>query len=432
MTLSSYSRLLRTNRNFRLLWFAQIVSELGDWFYSVAIISFLLELTGSAQFVAFAFLMQVLPQTLIAPAAGVVNDRLSRKRVMIFADVARAVIVLSMLLVRSRGTLWLLFVLLFSETLCWGFFEPARSAVIPNIASPEEVPAANALSSTTWSINFAVGAALGGFAAASLGREAVFALNSLSFLASAWLIRRMRFTEPHAENRPPLRPRDWFNFSDIAEGVRYLGRDPRMLATVCVKGGIGLMGANWVLLPVLGEKVFPLRWGNASPDQARTLGMSALFAARGFGALIGAFTAAGFAKTDATRLRWVILTGFLLAGAGYVALGTVAATMAIALLTLIAAHAGASACWTSSTTLLQQQTEDRLRGRVFSAETALMTLTLAASSFIAGRLIDAGIDPRAVAIGTGFTMFLPAALWLTANPSKFSRSGSSRRPTVRR
>jgi MFS family permease len=428
VTLSSYSRLLRTNRNFRLLWFAQIVSELGDWFYSVAIISFLLELTGSAQLVALAFLTQVLPQTLIAPAAGVINDHLSRKQVMIFADVARAVIVLSMVLVRSRGTLWLLFVLLFSETLCWGLFEPGRSAVIPNIASPEEVPAANALSSTTWSVNFAVGAALGGFAAVSLGREAVFVLNSLSFLASAWFIRQMRFTEPHAQDRPPLRPRDLLNFSEIAEGARYLARNRTMLATVCVKGGIGLMGANWVLLPVLGQKVFPLRWGNVGPEQARTLGMSALFAARGCGALIGAFAAAGFGKSDAARLRWIIPAGFLLAGAGYVALGTVAASLTMALLALMFAHAGGSACWTSSTTLLQQQTEDRFRGRVFSAETALMTLMMAASSFVAGRLLDAGIDPRTVAIGTGLVTLLPAGLWLAANASKFSRSGWSRRP----
>jgi MFS family permease len=94
--LSHYWRLLRSNRNFRLLWFAQIVSELGDWSYSVAIFSFLLQLTGSAQLVTYAFLMQVLPQTLIAPAAGVINDRLSRKQVMIFADLARAAIVLSM------------------------------------------------------------------------------------------------------------------------------------------------------------------------------------------------------------------------------------------------------------------------------------------------------------------------------------------------
>jgi predicted MFS family arabinose efflux permease len=407
-----YWRLLRSNRNFRLLWFAQIVSELGDWFYSVAIFSFLLQLTGSAQLVSYAFLMQVLPQTLIAPAAGVINDRLSRKQVMIFADAARAAIVLSMLLVRSRGTLWLLFALLFCETVCWGLFEPGRSAVIPNITTPEEIPSANALSSTTWSINFAIGAAVGGLAMVTLGRETVFVLNSLSFLGSACLIRCMRFEEPHAESRPPLRARDLFDFSEIADGARYLARDRRLLATVLVKGGIGLMGANWVILPVLGERVFPVKLGNISAQQAGTLGMSTLFASRGLGAMVGAFAAAGFAKSYPARLRWTILTGFLLAGAGYVALGTVASSLAIAALTLMVAHSGGSACWTSSTTLLQQQTEDRFRGRVFSAEAAGMTLALSASSFAAGRMVDAGVDPRTVAIGAGIVTLIPAALWL--------------------
>ena len=415
MLLSAYWRLLRDNRNFRLLWSAQIVSELGDWFYSVAIFSFLLDLTGSAQLVAFAFLMQVLPQTLTAPAAGAINDRLSRKRIMIFSDLARAVIVLSMLLVRSRGALWLLFVLLFCETVCWGLFEPGRSAVIPNIATPEEVPIANALGATTWSFIFAMGAGLGGIAAVSLGRNTVFVLNSLSFVASAALIRRMRFAEPHAENRPPLRWRDLLDFSEIALGARYMMRDRRLLAAVFVKGGIGLMGANWVLLPVLGEKVFPLRIGAMSPQQAGTLGMSALFASRGVGALGGAFAAAGFGKNSPARLRWIILAGFLLTGAGYVALGTLAGSLMIAGICVMIAHAGGSACWTSSTTLLQQQTEDRFRGRVFSAESAFMTLTLAASSFVAGRMIDSSVALRTVAIATGLITLLPAALWIRAS-----------------
>src|ERR1700739_4855183 len=107
MRLAAYWHLIRGNRNFRLIWLAQIVSELGDWFYSVAIFSFLLELTGSAQMVSLAFMAQVLPQCIASPMAGVINDRISRKKVMIFADWARAGIVLAMILVRSRDTLWL-------------------------------------------------------------------------------------------------------------------------------------------------------------------------------------------------------------------------------------------------------------------------------------------------------------------------------------
>src|SRR5579871_6966599 len=103
ISLRSYATLLRTNRNFRRLWLAQIVSEMGDWFYILAIYSLLLQFTGRAQSVALALVLQVLPSTLVGPTAGVVNDRIRRQSVMIAADLARAVIVLGMMLVRSRS-----------------------------------------------------------------------------------------------------------------------------------------------------------------------------------------------------------------------------------------------------------------------------------------------------------------------------------------
>jgi len=116
-SLSAYGRLLRDNRDFRLLWLAQIVSELGDWFYAVAIYSLLLELTGQARSVGLAVVLQLLPQVFMAPMAGVINDRLRRRSVMIFADLARIFIVLSMLLVTSVSMVWLIWVLLFCETI---------------------------------------------------------------------------------------------------------------------------------------------------------------------------------------------------------------------------------------------------------------------------------------------------------------------------
>src|SRR3954466_2205154 len=117
MDVGAYSRLIRTNRNVRLLWVAQLISELGDWLYAVAIYSLILEVTNSARAVAFAFMLQVLPQTIMAPAAGVLNCRLSRRRVMIVADCARAVITFCMLFAQTPGAASLLYVLLFLETL---------------------------------------------------------------------------------------------------------------------------------------------------------------------------------------------------------------------------------------------------------------------------------------------------------------------------
>jgi MFS family permease len=407
--LTGYIQLVRSNHNFRRLWLAQIVSELGDWFYQVAIFSFLLETVGTAESVALAFLCQVLPQTLISPAAGVINDRLSRRKVMLFADWSRFVIVACMILVRGRDMVWLLYTLLVMETLMWALFEPGRSAVIPNIVPEADIPAANALSSTTWSINFMVGSALGGFVATRYGRDTVFVLNSLSFVASALLIWRMRFSEPHAE-RSRLRPTDLIGYEPIAEGVAYVRRDARRLTVMLAKAGLGLLGTNWVIIPLLGDRVFRVYLSGYTAKQAGTMGMSVLLAARGLGALIGGFTATGIAGNSGPRLRVVILSGFLLAALGYIGL-SVAPYAAYAVAALIVAHAGGSGIWVASTTLLQQMTHDRFRGRVFSAEFACLMFTVGAAGYVSGVAVDHGVDVRAMALYTGLVLLVPAGIW---------------------
>jgi MFS family permease len=410
VSFAAYFRLLRDNRNFRLLWFAQIVSEQGDWLYAVAVYSLLLEYTGSAMYVAFAFVLQVLPQFFVAPAAGVINDRISRKKVMIFADWSRAVIVLCMVLVRAPQLVWLLYVLLCLETILWAMFEPGRSAVIPNIAGVEELVIASTLSSTTWSFNFAMGFAVGGALAAYFGRDAVFVLNSLSFVVSALLIGRMKFTEPHTENKPPLSVKDFADFSPIREGIRYVWKDHALRTTIFVKAGLGFMGANWVLLPIFGERVFPIHRVGFSQRQAGMLGMSLLMACRGIGAIIGPMLSGYWAAGLEKRMRLGILFGFLAGAAGYLALGH-APGLGLACAGIILAHAGGSTLWVFSSTLLQIKTEDRFRGRVFSAEWAFSVLTMSLSSYSAGALIDRGVPAATVAIATGLAVLIPAILW---------------------
>jgi predicted MFS family arabinose efflux permease len=410
--LSGYLELLRRNRNFRLLWLAQVVSELGDWFYSLAVYSLLLELTHNrAQAVGLAVVLQVLPGTLIAPTAGAINDRVRRKILMIGADVGRFFVVLGMLLVRTPGMVWLAYPLLFLETVGVAFFEPAHSAIIPNIVEPDEVLTANALASITWSFCLAAGASLGGLAAVLLGRDAVFVLNAISFLGSAWLIRRMNFAEPHAEGGPPLRARELFDFTPIAAGFRYIRADPRLFATVFVKLGGGLLGANLVLLPILGQGVFAVHARGLDRARGAILGMSLLMGARGLGALIGPVLAGRWAGARQQRLRTGIAVGFLCAAAGYLLLGRSAAIL-IGIGAVALAHGGASTNWVFSTTLLQLYTDDRFRGRVFAAEYGLCMLSISASSYLAGVALDAGINPRTFATMLGCAMFVPAVWWV--------------------
>lgn len=413
VSMATYAQLLRTNGNFRRLWLAQIVSEIGDWFYTLAIYSLLLELTGHAGSVALALVLQVLPQTFVGPLAGVVNDRVSRKKVMIAADLARMVIVLAMLLVRSRSTVWLVYPLLLCETVMAAFFEPARSSVIPNITRREDVILANTLSSTTWSMNLVLGATLGGVVAALLGRNAVFVLNALSFLVSALLIRGMRFEEPHVDHEQPLRAAELVDFSPVVEGARYVRSRRDLLATVFVKAGNLVIGPSWVLFTVMGHQQFALRGHGLSLERAGMLGMSLLLGARGLGALIGPLISAPWAGHSERRLELGILIAYLLMGASYVLIGF-SPSVWVACVCIALAHSGGATTWVFSTTLLQLRSEDRFRGRVFSADLGLCMLMIAVGAFVTGRLVDAGISTRVLVSAAGLCMFVPVGLWAWA------------------
>ena len=406
---AGYVRLVRTNANFRRLWSAQVVSEIGDWFYTLAIYNLLLQLTGEASSVALALVLQVLPQTFIGPMSGVVNDRLRRKRVMIATDLARVVIVAAMLLVRTREMVWLLYPLLLLETLMAAFFEPARSSVIPNIVPREEIVLANTLSSTTWSLNLVLGASIGGVVAALFGRNWVFGLNSLSFLISAMLIARMRFDEPHAERATPLRLRELVDYTPVLEGIRYVRRHRNLLATVFVKAGNLVVGPSWVLFTVMGQA--NSRCAGMDGCGARRFSRNEPSARRSrLGCANWTLVERAMGGKSQSRLRLGILFGYLACATGYALLG-VASHLWVACLCIVLAHIGGSTVWVFSTTLLQLNTEDKFRGRVFAADLGFCMLTIAVGAFIAGHFVDWGYAARHVASAAGLLMLIPAALW---------------------
>ncbi len=410
VSFASYARLLGGNRNFRRLWGAQVVSEIGDWFYTLAIYNLLLQLTGRAGSVALALVLQLLPQTLIGPTAGVVNDRLRRQHIMIASDLGRMLIVLCMLLIRSKAMVWMIYPLLMAESLLAAFFEPARNAVIPNIVEEENVLVANTLSSTTWSVNLMVGATLGGVVAAMLGRDAVFLLNALSFAASAALIWGMRFAEPHAEGGRRFRMRELVDFSPILAGIRYVRAHAGLRSTIFVKFGNLIIGPGWVLFTVMGQNEFAVRWHGMAPERGAFLGMSLLLGARGVGALLGPLLTASWAGHWKHRLEVAILWGYLAAAAGYGLLG-VSGHLWQACLCVALAHFGSSIVWVFSTTLLQMQSDDEFRGRVFAADLCLFMITIAAGAYLAGRFVDWGFAARNVASAAGVLMLIPTVWW---------------------
>jgi hypothetical protein len=142
--------------------------------------------------------------------------------------------------------------------------------------------------------------------------------------------------------------------------------------------------------------------------------MSILMGARGVGAIVGPVISAGWVGNNQARLRGGILVGFVAVGLGYSFLGG-AGSLWSACAWVILAHSGGSMVWVFVTTLLQLNTEDKFRGRVFSAELGATMLSLAVGASLCGVFLDAGVSPRVLATVTGLLMVLPAGWWAWSN-----------------
>jgi len=267
-----------------------------------------------------------------------------------------------------------------------------------------------------------IGASVGGAVAAFFGREAVFILNALSFLVSAILIGGMHFAEPHAQSAAPLRPRDLVDFLPVLEGIRYVGTHRTLLPAIFAKAGELMIGPSWVIFTVMGAHEFAVHWRNVDAARGAMLGMSILLGGRGLGALVGPLIASRWAARSDRRLQLGIFFGYLTVAIGYGTLGS-SRTVWMASACAMLAHAGGSTVWVFSTTLLQLHTEDRFRGRVFSADLGFSMFTIAAGAFLCGRLLDSGVSARTVATSTGFVMLIPAGLWALAMRLGMGRQG---------
>jgi hypothetical protein len=192
--------------------------------------------------------------------------------------------------------------------------------------------------------------------------------------------------------------------TETIEGIRYVKDRPRVLAFLLVKPAWGLGGGILTLLAVFGERIFPV-------GKSAATGIGVLFAARGIGTAVGPIVARRIAGEGEKRMQASIGISFIIAGVFYMAFGS-ATSFVFALIVLGIAHCGGSILWVFSTVILQRAVEDNFRGRVFAAELAFMTLTMAASNYTTGELLDRfQISPRVVTIGIGIFFLMPGLAW---------------------
>jgi len=399
-----YVQLLNNNRSFRQLWLGQVVSQMGDWFDTIALYTIILHLTGSGRDIGLLLVARFVPSFLFGPLSGVVADRFSRRSIMIISDLLRAIVVLGFLFVKRADQLWIIYVLTVFQLGLSTFFEPAKTAAIPSIVSERELITANAISSVTWSVMLTLGAAIGGLITGWFGTNAAFILDALSYLLSAALIASIKVPKRKKRPRQKLSLGRILGVTETLEGVSYVKRRPRVLALLLVKPAWGLGGGILTLLPVFGERIFPV-------GKSAATGIGVLFAARGIGTAVGPIVARRIAGEGETQIETSIGIAFIIGGLFYIAFGN-ATGFVFALIVLGIAHCGGSILWVFSTVLLQQSVQDSFRGRVFAAELALLTLTMAASNYATGEFLDRlHYSPRTVTTAIGIFFLLPGITW---------------------
>ena len=388
--------LARRNPDFRRLFVASVISLGGDWFLFVALGGLVFDVTGKATAVGVLIVSQELPIFLATPWAGWLADHLDRRKLMVACDVARAAICVAFLAV-GPDTLWLGYVLIAFLSVFAAVFDPASSAATPNLVEPEDLATANAMNGSLWGTMLAVGAAAGGVISTVFGRDTAFVVDAISFAVSALLLLRIR--RQLSEERPR---EDRVGIVEATvETARYARKDHRVLALISVKFGFGMAAGVLALIAVFAKEVF----------EAGDVGFGLLMAARGIGALIGPFVGHRASGPDHERLLPAIAVALAVFGFGYMAVGLMPSLWLAAAMILIA-HLGGGSQWVLSSYGLQRLVPDRIRGRIFAFDFALITLSLGLSSILASTVADA-IGPRpAIMIVGGIALGWSGLWWL--------------------
>ena len=401
--MSAFTALLRENRNYRYTWIGQVVSEIGDNFNNIAVLSLAMEHANPGLIVTGVFLSRAIPMLAAGPIAGVLLDRMNRKRVMIASDLIRALIAAGFIICIYQRGAWLLYVLSALLMFASPFFTSGRSSILPSIATAEELHTANTMTQTTSWVSLTAGAFLGAIGVQS-GFRVAFTFNALSFVVSALCISQLRRptgfkaagTSKHSSGTGLIQYR---------AGLRYMRSTP-LVAGVCLVsvGWASGGGAAQILFSMFGEKVF-----NAGP-----FGTGVIWGCAGIGLIIGGSIGYILGKRlSFVEYKRTIAIVYLVHGGSYILFSQMP-TLGLACVFIAISRAAVAVSSVLNSSQLLRHVEDRFRGRVFATLESLTWSMMMISMTVAGAATTA-FSPRVIGAWSGAVSSLTAVFWTWAN-----------------
>ena len=401
--MTAFLSLLRRNHNYRNTWIGQVVSEIGDHFNNIAVFGLVLAQTHNGMVVTGVMLARAIPAILAGPLAGVLLDRFDRKRMMIASDLVRAVVALGFILTVDRTATWLIYLLSGLLMLASPFFTSGRAAILPSIATKEELHTANSLTQTTQWTTLSIGAFLGGASVTQFGFQWAFVANSLSFLISALCISRLflpgrGFRPPRASVTESEVVRPWHEY---VEGLRYMRSRPLIL-------GIGMIAVGWatgggaaqILFSIFGEMVF-----HRGPA-----GIGMIWGCAGIGLLIGGAISYKIGpRLSFQNYKRAIVICYICHGASYIIFSQMR-NFAWALVFIAISRAAVGVSSTLNMMQLLRNVADGYRGRVFATIESMQWSVMMVSMTLAG-IASQHWDPRTIGAIAGALSSTTAIFW---------------------
>ncbi len=404
--LNDFRQLLRQNRNYRYMWIGQVVSEFGDHFNNIAVFSLAMQTTHSGLVVSGIMLSRAVPAVMAGPLAGVILDRFDRKRIMLASDLIRAFVALAFVLTVHHHQTSLLYGLSALLMFASPFFTSGRTAILPSIASREELHTANSLTQTTQWTTLTIGTMVAGLSAATLGYQWAFVINSFSFFGSAaciWKLQRAKGFRAKRElggKEQVVRP--WHEYT---EGLRYMQSSPLLLGIAVIYVGWATGGgAAQILFTLFGEQVF-----NRGPA-----GIGTVWSFAGVGLLVGGAVGHALGKhISFLQYKRAVSICYVIHGGAYMLFSQMQ-NFGAALFFIALSRAGVAVASVLNVSQLLRHIPDEFRGRVFATIDSLTWSTMIVSMTAAG-IASQYHSPRTIGLVAGIFSTTPAIFWGLAN-----------------
>jgi MFS family permease len=369
LILSRQRDVLRASPSFRILFTSTLVSGLGTWLAVIALSVDVWDRTHSGVWVSALLIADFLPAVAIGLLLGPLVDRLSRKRLLVGADLVRlAAFVLLAFSVRP----WQIVALAFLAGVASGFARPAAYAGLPNLVPAETLPRANSLLRTAEQLTITIGTLLGGIVVAASGPDLAYGLNAASFLLSAGLLLRIP-----AVLLQQGRVESHGHWRDVAEGIQVVRRS-RALMTVLVSWNLAMLT---VALVNVSEVVLAKVSFNAGD-----FGFGLMWAGSGLGAVVGALFASSWLERRSMTVVYAVAIALM--GLADVA-AAVSPNVWVAVWCVVLGGVGNATALICNTLLVQRGAPDHVRGRAFTLIMGSNFAVLGIGMAVAGPLVDA-------------------------------------------